>query len=76
MLDEEAGKFFLAHRPTFLEWKRFARIWDRLARRGSCDARGGAEYRRVVIEWINAGKPRGMSAFIRERANLGPGDQP
>lgn len=49
----------------------FLKVWDGLAEQGACDARGGAEQRRVKEEWYAAGKPD-LEPFIRERANIGP----
>lgn len=52
---------------TFKKW------WIALSHRGLCDAAGGAEYRRVYAEWLKAGRPKEIRAFIVDRANLGPG---
>jgi hypothetical protein len=46
--------------------------WDVNAQQGWCDDRPGAEYRRVKSEWIAAGKPANVTAFIRLRANFAP----
>jgi len=48
----------------------FAGIWDVLERYGLCDSIGSAEYRRVLCEWINAGRPMPCAQFIIERANF------
>jgi hypothetical protein len=52
----------------------FYRTYDRLAEDGICDCAGGAEYRRVLAEWLHAGQPEPHSAFICERANSLPLD--
>ena len=38
---------------------------------GWCDGTGGMEWKRVKGEWIAAGRPPGVGAFIRSRANGG-----
>lgn len=48
----------------------FEQAWKRLARFGRCDGLGGAEYRRVLREWIEAGWPRRIENFIMLRARL------
>jgi len=53
----------------------FNRIWDRLAYHGHCDERGGAEYQRVLAEWVADGRishVQYVADFIRRRANIGP----
>lgn len=49
---------------------RFESTWVKLSRQGWCDARQGAEYRRVRAEWIAAGRPPQITLFIVQRANL------
>ena len=74
MTDAEWGKQFRSKLASFAEWKKFNRLWDKMARLGKCDARGGAEYRRVIMEWTRAGKPTAIACFIARRANIGPED--
>lgn len=47
----------------------FNAMWLRLAEGSHCDALGGAEYRRVRKEWIEAGFPTPISGFILSAAN-------
>lgn len=47
----------------------FNAMWRRLAEGSHCDALGGAEYRRVRKEWIEAGFPTPISGFILSAAN-------
>lgn len=54
----------------------FDRSWRSLAARGSCDAFGGAEYRRVLAEWIKENRPRAVRRFILYRANTTPEGKP
>jgi hypothetical protein len=55
----------------------FFRTYDSLAEDGHCNVEGGAEYRRVLAEWLDAGQPEPHAAFIRKRANFAPcGDEP
>jgi hypothetical protein len=49
----------------------FGRTWRRLALRGQCDDFGGAEFRRVWAEYVAAGQPLLVAAFIRQHANRG-----
>ena len=46
---------------------------ERLSEAGKCDSPGGAEYRRVLHEWIE-NQPDDMEEFIVRRANVGPRD--
>jgi hypothetical protein len=46
----------------------FRAAYRRTARAGHSDAPGGAEYWRVLREWIEAGRPREVYGFIRWRA--------
>ncbi len=50
----------------------FRRAWNRLADFGTCDGWGGMECLRVWDEWLEAGLPPDVEAFIAERANIGP----
>lgn len=43
--------------------------YERLAPLGQCDALGSAEYVRVRDEWVEAGRPPDVDAFVRRRAN-------
>ena len=49
----------------------FYAAYERLAEDGKCDSPGGAEYLRVLHEWIED-KPDDMEEFIVRRANVGP----
>jgi hypothetical protein len=51
----------------------FWAAYERLAEDGKCDSPGGAEYRRVLREWIEQ-EPDDMETFILRRANAGPGE--
>jgi hypothetical protein len=51
----------------------FWAAYERLAEDGKCDCPGGAEYRRVLREWIEQ-QPDNMEEFICRRANAGPRD--
>lgn len=54
----------------------FDAAWDALAEQSRCDARGGAEYRRVRDAWDRVfGKMVAME-FILPRANEGPDQKP
>jgi hypothetical protein len=53
-------------------WTPFRLAWRRLAKRGVCDDLDGAEYRRCLAEWIEAGQPRWIQKFIRRVANRPP----
>jgi len=50
----------------------FIRAYQSTAKRGQSDEVGGCEYERVLQEWIDAGKPAGIKAFVREAANRPP----
>ena len=52
----------------------FAAAYRRLADESKCDAWGGMESRRVYAEWVTAGRPEDIDAFIYRQANLGPFD--
>ena len=47
----------------------FRIVWQVLSFVGKCDQYGGAEYRRVFREWIDAGYPLPVAEFIVRRAN-------
>lgn len=53
----------------------FNRSWRALALRGMCDTFDGVEYRRVLNEWVRAGRPRAVRQFIRKHANTHPEDK-
>lgn len=58
--------------PAMSDKKTLNDFWDcyeLLAEQGACDAPGGAEYKRVELEWQQAGRPSDIEAFIRSRAN-------
>ena len=50
----------------------FDRTYQRLSELGACDAVFGREHARVWREWVDAGRPADIEAFIRARANVGP----
>jgi len=52
-----------------IHMKRFRHVWRFCSRQGWCDELGGGEYRRVLVEWHQAGFPEHLVSFIRERAN-------
>lgn len=56
-------------------YKLFDALWVALSEQGACDALGGREYLRVRAEWLFAGAPPSIEAFIRRRANIGPDGQ-
>lgn len=60
--------------PTDFEVLRFIYVYKLLADQGKADEPGGAEFRRVFVEWMEAGKPDGEN-FITERANAIPKEQ-
>lgn len=57
---------------NFDSYKRFFNAYQTLSEMGACDTPGGHEYRRVLTEWIKAGKPEPAADFIRVGANVGP----
>lgn len=56
-------------KKTSPELERFLEAYQRLSKLGKCDMPGGAEYDRVKMEWIEAGKPDNLDEFITQRAN-------
>lgn len=50
----------------------FVTVWAFLAEEGACDALYGVEFKRVIVEWFDAGAPEDVAAFIRTRANVSP----
>lgn len=50
----------------------FLALYAALAEHGHCDSAGGMEYRRVVDEWLQAGRPEDAVNFIKRRANVFP----
>jgi|HubBroStandDraft_3_1064219.scaffolds.fasta_scaffold01389_5 hypothetical protein len=50
----------------------FRRVWRNLADEGQCDAIYSSEYRRIVREWYEAGRPAGLRSFIAVRASSPP----
>lgn len=54
----------------------FLENWERLSAEGACDSVGGAEFNRVFLEYLKAGKPMLVAEFIRERANLASRNPP
>ncbi len=53
----------------------FYETYNRLSTVGVCDGAGGMECRRVYREWLKAGKPQDIEAFIKWRANIGPQEE-
>lgn len=53
--------------------KSFNRSWRALSARGKCDEFDSAEYRRVLNEWVRAGRPRAVRQFILLHANAPAG---
>lgn len=49
----------------------FRHTWSELAEQGKCDGPDGAEFRRVYEEYMAAGFPVDVKAFIIEAANRG-----
>ena len=54
----------------------FRMAWIASAQDGLCDGEGGMEHRRVVREWVEAGRPLPAAAFIVQRASAGPDGSP
>lgn len=52
--------------------ERFRRLWLAYSHEGYCDRIVSAEYRRVLGEWLSAGRPCEIGRFIVLRANIGP----
>lgn len=50
----------------------FDEVWMDLAEDGLVDDFAGAEYQRVYAEWIAAGCPSPITAFVLWRANTPP----
>lgn len=48
----------------------FDRVWAGLAQQGACEGSDSAEHVRVRNEWLAAGRPSDVAAFIRQRASL------
>lgn len=46
------------------ESEEFYKVFKTLSRRGRCDGVGGREYKRVRLQWEEAGKPTDIKAFI------------
>jgi len=47
----------------------FNSVWDKLAERGHCDARGSMEYHRVYNKWLDEGRTIAVRKFIIDNAN-------
>jgi hypothetical protein len=54
----------------------FDRVWDLLASRGHCDARGGMEYHRVKKAWQCLGGAENAYRFILAWANMDADGRP
>lgn len=50
----------------------FCKAWELLSQSGKCDGIGGAEFRRVIVEWIEADMPTPATDFIIKQANAMP----
>jgi hypothetical protein len=50
----------------------FFGAYQKLAAEGQCDGSDDQEYRRVLEEWLAAGRPSDVEAFVKERANARP----
>lgn len=50
---------------------RFNARWKALAKEGQCDAFGGAEYARILREWLATDRVGMITPFIITRANIG-----
>lgn len=48
---------------------RFNAAWNVLSGMGWCDALGGAEWRRIFLQWLKAGAPESVNRYIRRHAN-------
>lgn len=48
----------------------FLEAYDRLSEHGRCDCPGGMEYKRVLQEWQEAGRPANLDDFIPRHANM------
>lgn len=60
------------HEAYMRHRKRFRQAWRAAEADGSCDGIGGAEYRRVLREWMQAECGPDPFDFILRRANIGP----
>ena len=49
---------------------KFLETYERLSSQGRCDGPGGMEYRRVLQEWQEAGRPDNLDDFIPKHANM------
>lgn len=54
----------------------FDRAWDELASKSRCDARGSAEYKRVLAKWKSSGFRLALCMFILTEANREPPPRP
>lgn len=52
--------------------REFHETWEVLADQGRVDSPLGAEYRRVLAEWILGGCPSVTAEFLCDRAKAGP----
>lgn len=52
--------------------KIFFHVYDALAQLGYCDGPRGAEYDRVLAEWVSCSRPDNVGGFILDRANAIP----
>lgn len=61
----------MADRRRQVQWEaRFREAWELCENAGECDAADGEEYRRVYAEWVKAGRPAQVEAFILRTANI------
>jgi hypothetical protein len=52
----------------------FMRTWFQLGNRSQCDDADGAEYRRILQSWLEAGRPTPVLPFLQSALGL-PGKQ-
>jgi hypothetical protein len=50
----------------------FALLYNELSKLGHCDGVYGAEFKRVLAEYTEAGRPDDAEEFIKRRANWVP----
>lgn len=68
---DQRDRWTISRRVAYcLALARWEHAWEQLAEQGSCDALGGAEYRRLRVMWHQAGRPDAR-AFIIAHANKG-----
>lgn len=48
----------------------FRDVYEKLSSEGRCDGPGGMQYKRVLQEWEEAGRPTDLTRFIFVHANM------